>query len=126
MSYLSNITFTFTEDDEVNGPNLPAEESLSKELFLRHRRCSHRTIFEPQAGFLVILSREISLSSDIEEEEKRETIDLHLHCKDWDEQLKNENWKPEDIVAKLPEFLQFVKRVQSVICSELRHSDVNT
>lgn len=126
LSYLSNITFTFTEDDEVNGPNLPAEESLSKELFLRHRRCSHRTIFEPQAGFLVILSREISLSSDIEEEEKRETIDLHLHCKDWDEQLKNENWKHEDIVAKLPEFLQFVKRVQSVICSELRHSDVNT
>ena len=53
-------------------------------------------------------------------------VDLHLHCKDWDEQLKNENWKPEDIVAKLPEFLQFVKRVQSVICSELRHSNIDT
>ena len=53
-------------------------------------------------------------------------IDLHLHSKDWDEQLKNENWKPEDIVGKLPEFLQFVKRVQSVISGELRHSNVDT
>ena len=32
----------------------------------------------------------------------------------------------EDIVAKFPEFLQFVKRVQSVICSELRHSNIDT
>ena len=50
-------------------------------------------------------------------------VDLHLHCKDWDEQLKNENWKPKDIVAKLSEFLQFVKQVQSLICSELRRSN---
>lgn len=126
LSYLSKLTFTFTEDDEANGPNLPTDETLSKEIFLRHRRCSHRTVFEPQAGFFVILSKEMSLSCDIEEKEERETIDLHLHCKDWDEQLKNENWKPEDIVAKLPEFLQFVKRVQSVICSELRHSNIDT
>lgn len=126
LSYLSKLTFTFTEDDEINGPNLPTDETLSKEIFLRHRRCSHRTVFEPQAGFFVILSKEMSLSYDIEGKEERETIDLHLHCKDWDEQLKNENWKPEDIVAKLPEFLQFVKRVQSVICSELRHSNIDT
>lgn len=126
LSYLSKLTFTFTEDDEVNGPNLPTDETLSNEIFLRHRRCSHRTVFEPQAGFFVILSKEMSLSCDIEEKEERETIDLHLHCKDWGEQLKNENWKPEDIVAKLPEFLQFVKRVQSVICSELRHSNIDT
>lgn len=123
LSYLSKLTFTFTEDDEVNGPNLPADETLSKEIFLRHRRCSHRTVFEPQAGFFVILSKEMSLSYDIEEKEERETVDLHLHCKDWDEQLKNENWKPEDIVAKLSEFLQFVKQFQSLICSELRRSN---
>ena len=74
LSYLSKLTFTFTEDDEVNGPNLPADETLSKEIFLRHRRCSHRTVFEPQAGFFVILSKEMSLSYDIEEKEERETV----------------------------------------------------
>ena len=74
LSYLSKLTFTFTEDDEVNGPNLPADETLSKEIFLRHRRCSHRTVFEPQAGFFVILSEEMSLSYDIEEKEERETV----------------------------------------------------
>ena len=74
LSYLSKLTFTFTEDDEVNGPNLPADETLSKEIFLRHRRCSHRTVFEPQAGFFVILSKEMSLSYDIKEKEERETV----------------------------------------------------
>ena len=39
-----------------------------------HRRCSHRTAFEPQAGFFVILSKEMSLSYEIEEKEKRETV----------------------------------------------------
>ena len=28
LSYLSTLTFTFTEDDEVNGPNLPATQIL--------------------------------------------------------------------------------------------------
>ena len=74
LSYLSKLTFTFTEDDEVNGPNLSAEETLSKELFLRHRRCPHRAVFEPQAGFFVILSREMSLYYEIEKEEKRGTV----------------------------------------------------
>ena len=74
LLYLSKLTFTFTEDDEVNGPNLPTDETLSKEIFLRHRRCSHRTVFEPQAGFFVILSKEMSLSYDIEEKEERETV----------------------------------------------------
>lgn len=41
---------------------------------------------------------------------------------------KIKEWKlgAEDIVAKLPEFLQFVKQVQSVISGELRHSNVDT
>ena len=33
FSYLSKLTFTLTEDDEVNGSNLPADETLSKENF---------------------------------------------------------------------------------------------
>ena len=28
LSHLSTLTFTFTEDDEVNGPNLPATQIL--------------------------------------------------------------------------------------------------
>ena len=51
LSYLSKLTFTFTEDDEVNGPNLPAEETLLKELFLRHRRRSHRTVSNHKLDF---------------------------------------------------------------------------
>ena len=33
LSYLSKLTFALTEDDEVNGSNLPADETLSKENF---------------------------------------------------------------------------------------------
>ncbi|PFX25863.1 hypothetical protein AWC38_SpisGene9466 [Stylophora pistillata] len=45
--------------------------------------------------------------------------DLHLHCKEWDEVLCTEDWNPDDIVARLPEFLQFLKQVQSYLAREM-------
>jgi len=31
---------------------------------------------------------------------------------EWDRMLEEENWEPEQIVAKLPTFLQFLRTVQ--------------
>ncbi|XP_066030707.1 uncharacterized protein [Pocillopora verrucosa] len=39
--------------------------------------------------------------------------DIHLHCKEWDEAFDEGAWEPEQIVAKLPKFLKFLRQVQS-------------
>ena len=41
-----------------------------------------------------------------------EKPDIHLHCEEWDKVLDEGNWEPEQIVAKLPTFLRFLRRVQ--------------
>ncbi|XP_020632584.1 uncharacterized protein LOC110069397 [Orbicella faveolata] len=39
--------------------------------------------------------------------------DIHLHCEEWDQVLAEGNdWEPEQIVDKLPSFLQFLREVQ--------------
>lgn len=38
--------------------------------------------------------------------------DVHLHCEEWDQLLNEGNWEPEQITAKLPKFLQFLRKVQ--------------
>lgn len=38
--------------------------------------------------------------------------DIHLHCDEWDRVLDEGNWEPQQIVAKLPKFLQFLRKVQ--------------
>jgi len=66
----------------------------------------------------MILSRERTWCSDLKDEESRETqTDIHLHCEEWDRVLSGEEWEPEMIVAKLPEFLQLVREVQDFICN---------
>ena len=39
--------------------------------------------------------------------------DIHLHCKEWDEAFDEGAWEPEQVVAKLPKFLKFLRQVQS-------------
>ena len=39
-------------------------------------------------------------------------IDIHLHCDEWDRALEEGNWEPQQIAAKLCNFLQFVRYVQ--------------
>ena len=39
--------------------------------------------------------------------------DIHLHCKEWDDAFDEGDWEPEQIVAKLPTFLKFLRQVQS-------------
>jgi len=41
--------------------------------------------------------------------------DLHLGCEEWYRVLSGEDWEPESIVSKLPEFLQFVHQVQDFL-----------
>ena len=38
--------------------------------------------------------------------------DIHLHCDEWDRVLDEGNWEPQQIVAKLPKFLEFLREVQ--------------
>ena len=45
---------------------------------------------------------------------------LHLHCREWDELLSSGDWEPEVIAGKIAEFLQFVKKVQSLVLREMR------
>lgn len=36
-----------------------------------------------------------------------------MHCEEWDKALDEGDWEPEQIVAKLPTFLKFLRQVQS-------------
>ena len=40
-------------------------------------------------------------------------MDIHLHCDEWDRLLNEGDWEPEQIVSKLPKFLNFVSKVQN-------------
>ena len=46
--------------------------------------------------------------------------DLYLHFREWDELLSSGDWEPEVIAEKIPEFLRFVKKVQSLVLREMR------
>ena len=46
--------------------------------------------------------------------------DIHLACEEWDRELTGVDWEPEMIVAKLPEFLQFVREVQEFISTNCK------
>ena len=41
--------------------------------------------------------------------------DIHLGTEEWDRLLTGKEWEPEMIVAKLPDFLHFVREVQDFI-----------
>ncbi|PFX17738.1 uncharacterized protein LOC111340449 [Stylophora pistillata] len=41
--------------------------------------------------------------------------DVHLHCEEWDQVLNEGNWEPEQIIAKLPKFLEFLRKVQGIL-----------
>ena len=40
--------------------------------------------------------------------------DIHLYFKKWDDAFDEGDWEPEQIVAKLPTFLKFLRKVQSL------------
>lgn len=107
--YLSKLRFT-----DAEGLILPTEE-LPKGYLFSHRRCSYRTLHTPRRGFSMIVSKEISWSRDYNEEETKETTDIHLGREEWDRLLSDGDWEPEVIVDKLPEFLQFVREVHVFI-----------
>lgn len=113
--YLSGLTF---DDEDDFGLRLP-EETIPEGFHLIHKRSSKRTLYTANEGYAIILSKESSWRSDILNEDSRESTDLHLHCKEWDETLCTEDWEPDAIVAKLPEFLKFLKQVQSFVAQEM-------
>ena len=48
--------------------------------------------------------------------------DFYLLCDEWEESLHKGGWKPEAVVKKLPDFLRFVKRVQSLVVCEMKQT----
>lgn len=63
----------------------------------------------------MIVSKESTWCRDYKEEESRKTTDIHLGTEEWDRDLLSEDWEPEMIVAKMPEFLEFVRDVHQFI-----------
>lgn len=49
--------------------------------------------------------------------------DIHLHCEEWDQKLDEGSWEPEQIVAKLPSFLKFLRKVQRNVAPQDEASD---
>ena len=50
-------------------------------------------------------------------------IDIHLHCDEWDRALEEGNWEPQQIAAKLCNFLQFVRDVQQNVSPKAIRGD---
>lgn len=113
--YLSGLTF---DDGDDFGLRLPAD-AIPEGFHLIHKRSSRRTLYTANERYAIIISKESSWRSDISNVDFTESTDLHLHCKEWDEVLRTEDWNPDAIVARLPEFLQFLKQVQSFVAREM-------
>ena len=45
--------------------------------------------------------------------------DIHVHCKEWDQLFEEGNWEPEQIVAKLRTFLDFLRDFQDSVVPEV-------
>lgn len=113
--YLSKLKFT-----DADGLILP-DHDLPHGYLFSHRRCSRRTLYTPRPGFTMIVSKESTWCSDFREEESRETTDIHLGTEEWDSALLSEDWEPEMIVSKMPEFLDFVRDVHRFISDSCKH-----
>ena len=66
--YLSKLKF-----NDAEGLVLP-DEKLPQGYIFNHRRCSHRTPYIPRPGFSMIVSKERTWISDVNEEKTRETV----------------------------------------------------
>ncbi|CAH3166443.1 unnamed protein product [Pocillopora meandrina] len=118
--YLSGLILT---DDEPFGLRLP-EKAIPKGFHLTHERLSKGNVYTSKPGFTVILSKEKSWRADVKDRAFRKTTDVHLHCEEWDRLLSSGQWQPEDIVKKLPEFLEFVKEVQSFVVAAIKRNGI--
>ncbi|XP_067034569.1 uncharacterized protein [Acropora muricata] len=85
-----------------------------------HRRSLRKTYHYEMEGeqFSLIVCKEQATNVDpcgfdrSNVDEIKEKIDIHLHCDEWDRALEEGNWEPQQIAAKLCNFLQFVRGVQ--------------
>jgi len=50
---------------------------------------------------------------------------LYLLFDEWEELLHKGGWEPEAVVKKLPDFLRFVKRVQSLVVCEMKQTGLS-
>ncbi|KAL9950377.1 hypothetical protein ACROYT_G042865 [Oculina patagonica] len=111
---------------------LPPGSERPNGFDLSYQRRSLRKIYEyPTEGdqFSLLVSKYQEKTVDPVEtdasgfDEIATETDIHLHCKEWDELLEEGNWEPEQIVAKLPTFLQFLRQVQRSVTPQQVASD---
>ncbi|XP_015754358.1 PREDICTED: uncharacterized protein LOC107334005 isoform X2 [Acropora digitifera] len=100
---------------------LPPASQLQEGFDLYHHRRSLRKIYQYEVNgeqFSLKVCKEQATNVDpcgfdrINVDEIPEKIDIHLHCDEWDRALEEGNWEPQQIAAKLCNFLQFVRDVQ--------------
>ena len=48
---------------------------------------------------------------------------MHLHCEEWDQLLEEGTWEPEQIVAKLPTFFKFLRKIHSIVAPDVAAGD---
>ncbi|XP_068741460.1 uncharacterized protein [Montipora capricornis] len=108
LRYLSKVTFS---DEDDFGLRLP-DEKLPDGFQLQLMRCSKRAVYSFSEEFSIVLSKG---NTGVYGRDIQKGTDFYLHCKEWDELLNSENWEPEDISKKLPDFFRFVRKVQSSI-----------
>jgi len=116
VSYLSEVTFV---DDDYFGLHLP-ERNVPDGFQLSHMRCCERSLHGFTPGFTIVLSKEIS--PDIKTATSRVSTAFYLLCDEWEELLHKGGWEPDAVVKKLPDFLRFVKRVQSLVVCEMKQT----
>ena len=50
---------------------------------------------------------------------------FYLLCDEWEKLLHKGEWEPEAVVKTLPDFLRFVKRVQSLVVFEMKQTGLS-
>ena len=93
----------------------PASQPASRQSVSRsvdHRSVSSQSIQSTNERLILIPLLCLAVQTDI-----------RLHCKEWDLLLEERNWQPQQILAKLPRFLQFLRQVQRSVIPLVPASD---
>ncbi|XP_031558820.1 uncharacterized protein LOC116295202 isoform X3 [Actinia tenebrosa] len=113
--YLDNVSIVNKELCMPGDSEMPGN---SGDYCLYYWRKCHRRSYPYKADgeeFSITISEEDVMDVTGSGQQECKTVDIHLHCDEWDRLLTSGKWEPEQIVEKLPQFLNFVRDVQANI-----------
>ncbi|XP_031558819.1 uncharacterized protein LOC116295202 isoform X2 [Actinia tenebrosa] len=113
--YLDNVSIVNKEVCMPGDSEMPGNPG---DYCLYYWRKCHRRSYPYKADgeeFSITISEEDVMDVTGSGQQECKTVDIHLHCDEWDRLLTSGKWEPEQIVEKLPQFLNFVRDVQANI-----------